>query len=108
MTKVYGSTSLFSDGGDHSSPWCQRWKAIARLNGKHYILPGSLVSCHFINMVPVELNHLSLCHYLAKCCLIFGSAILQRDRMIKKGSDVHCLLEKHHNLWQEDKFDFIV
>ena len=33
MTKAYGSTSLFSDGGDHSSPSCQRWKAIEGLMG---------------------------------------------------------------------------
>ena len=108
MTKAYGSTLLFSDGGDRSPSWCQRLKAIVRLNEQHYILPGGLVSWHFINMMPVELYHLSFGRYPAKCCLLFGSAILQRDRMIKKSSDIHCLLEKHFNLWQEDKFDLIV
>ena len=55
-----------------------------------------------------ELNYFALGHYPAECCLVFGSVILQKDRMIKKGSDICRLLEKHLNLWQEDKFDLLV
>ena len=38
MTKAYyGGTSLFSNGGDHSSQWCQRWEAAVKLTGKHSV-----------------------------------------------------------------------
>ena len=85
MTKAYGGTSLFSDGGDRSSSWCQRWEAVVRLNGRHYVLPGGLVGRRFVDMMTNELNHLALGHYPAEHCLVFGSVILQKDRMIRGG-----------------------
>ena len=55
----------------------------------------------FFDMMIAELNHLALGYYPAEHCLVFGSVILQKDRMIKKGSDNHHLLEKCINLWQK-------
>ena len=46
MVKAYGGKLLFSDGGDCSSSWCQRWDAIVRLNGKHNVVPGGSVGRH--------------------------------------------------------------
>ena len=108
MTKAYGGTLLISDGDDRSSQWCQGWEAVVKLNARHYVLPGGLVGQNFVDMMTAELNHLTLDHYPAERCLVFGFVILQKDRMIKKGSDIRRLLEKHLTLWQEDKFDLLV
>ena len=59
-------------------------------------------------MMTAELNHLALGHYPTECCLVFGSVILQKDRMIKKGNVIRCLLEKCLKLWQEDKSDLLI
>ena len=79
-----------------------------KLNGRHYVLPGGSVGWCFVDILTAELNYLALGHYPAERCLVFGSVILQKDRMIKKGSDICHLLEKHLNLWQKDKLDLLV
>ena len=108
MVKAYGSTLLLSDGGEHSSPWCQRWDAAVRLNGKQYALPGASVGRHFVDALSAELNYFALGQYPAERCLMFSSVVLHKDRMIKKGNDIHHLLEKWVKLWQEEKFDFLI
>ena len=79
-----------------------------KFNGRHCVFPSGSVCWPFVDLMTTESNHLALGHYPAECCLVFGSVILQRDRMIKKGSDLHHLLEKCLNLWQEDKFDLLI
>ena len=37
-----------------------------------------------------------------------SSVVLQRDRMIKRGIKIHCLLEKWLKLWQEKRFDLLI
>ena len=77
------------------------WKALC--------LPGSSMGQHFIDLLSSELNHFALGHYPAEHCLVFGSVILQQDRMIKKGTcDICHLLEKHLQLWWEDKFHLLL
>ena len=70
-----------------------------KLNGRHCVLPGGLVGQHFVDILTAELNNLAQGYYPAERCQVFGSVTLQRDRMIKKGSDICCLLEKRLNLW---------
>ena len=106
MVKAYGCTLFFSDGGDRSSPWCQRWKV--RLNGKHYALSGGSVGRHFVDALSAELNYFALGQYPAECCLVFSSVVLQRYRIIKKGNGICHLVEKWLKLWHKEKFDFLI
>ena len=50
--------------------------------------------------------HLAVDNYPSDRVLAFSSMVLQRDRMVRKRVDAHCLLEWHISLWQEDWFAF--
>ena len=79
-----------------------------RCNGEHYTLPGCSVGCHFVDTLSAEISCFALGQYSASCCLVYSSVVLQRDRMIRKGNNVHCLLEKRLKLLQEEKFGLLI
>ena len=78
-----------------------------KCNGKHYTLPGGSVDWYFVDALSAEINYFALGQYSASCCLVHSSVVLQRDRMIRKGNNIHHLLEKRLKLWQE-KFGFLI
>ena len=80
---------------------------VVRLNGNHYTLPGGSVWQNFVDALSAELNYFVLGRYPAELCLVFISVVLKRDRMISKGNNNFCLLEKRVKLWQE-KFDLLI
>ena len=55
-----------------------------------------------------EVNHLAVFNYSSEHVLVFSSVILQCDKVVRKGTDIHCLLDRHIQLWQEEKFDLLL
>ena len=79
-----------------------------RCNGKHYTLPGGSVGWHFVDALSAEISYFASGQYFASCCLVYSSVVLQRDRMIRKGNNIHHLLEKRLKLCQEEKSGLLI
>ena len=78
-----------------------------KCNGKHHTLPGCSVGRHFVDALSAEINYFALGQYSASCCFVYSSILLKRDRMIRKGNNIHHLLDKWLKLWQE-KFGLLI
>ena len=56
--------------------------------------PCGSVGQNFIIALSAELYYFVLGQYPAEGCLVFSSVVLLRDKMISKGNNNYCLLEK--------------
>ena len=52
--------------------------------------------------------HLSAGNFPSERLMVFSAVILQRHRMIKKGSDIRRVMEKRMEKWSNDDFDTLV
>ena len=93
MNRVYDVTLINSDSGGQDTPWCIRWARIIQHSGSHYTLPGGSVGQRYVDLLVNEVNYLVTGNYLSERVLVCGSVILRRDKSVKKGADVCCLLE---------------
>ena len=106
MYKLYGTNLINSADGD--SVWCARWGLLVQHSGNHYILPGGSAGRRFVDVLTEEVSHLAVSNYPSERVLAFSSVVLQRDHMVRKGADVHLLLERRISLWREEKFDLLI
>ena len=58
-------------------------------------------------MLTEEVSYLAAGNYPSECVLVFSSVVMQRDHMIRKGSDVRRLLEQRLTLWRQESFDLL-
>jgi len=107
MTVAYGD-KLYSDGGPRDSVWCQRWSIIVQHMGQHYSLPGGSIGKKYINLLCNELQYLSLGTYHSERLIVFCSVMLQQDRLVRKGCDICCLLERRMYLWRDEQYDVLL
>jgi len=105
MMNPYGATLLYSDGGSRSSQWCQQWSAVIQHQGKHYSLPGVQLVKSTSNE---ELHYLSAGAFPSERVIVFCSVMLQRDCLVRKGSDIRRLLEHRMAMWQNGQFDALL
>ena len=108
ILKAYGAVLVRANVGNHVSEWAKRWNSIVHLTGSHYDIPRGPIGRHYIDILCVELQHLIYGNYPSERLITFSSVILQRDKMIKKVSDVKRLLDRRLSMWSEDKFDLLV
>ena len=108
MMKAYGATLLHSDGGSRNSQWCQRWSHMIQHRGKHYSLPGGSIGKKYIDILSEELHYLSAGAFPSERVIVFCSVMLQCDRLIRKGTDIRRLLERHMAMWQNRQFDALL
>ena len=98
MTAAYGDKLLYCDDGPRDSAWCQCWSVIVHHLGQHYSLPGGSIGKRYIDLLCVELQHLSMGTYHSECVIVFCSVMLQRNRLVRKGCDIRHLLERRMKL----------
>ena len=108
MSKAYGTSLTQSVNSQQESEWYLRWKQLAQHFGNHYVLPGGSTGHKYVAVLAEEVSHLTVGNYPPERVLVFSSAVLQRDCMVKKGTDVRRLLEKRISLWKEEKFDLLL
>ena len=75
--------------------------------GNHCVLPGGATGHRYVDLSTEEVSYLAVGNYPSEHVLVFSSVMLQRDRMVKKGSDVCYLLDRRVMLWREGKFDLL-
>ena len=108
MCRAYGSSLSQLSSVDCDSDWHSCWKQVIYHSGNHYILPGGSIGRRYVDILAEEVTHFAGGHYPSERILVFGSVILQRDRMVRKGADVRRLLERRLELWQQNQFDLLV
>ena len=75
---------------------------------KHYSLPGGLIGKKYIDILSEELHYLSAGAFPSERVIVFCSVMLQRDRLIWKGTDIRRLLERRMAMWQNRQFDALL
>ena len=108
MCRAYGCSLSQLSGVDHDFDWRSRWKQVIYHSGNHYILPGGPIGRRYVDLLAEEVTHLAGGHFPPERVLVFSSVILQRDRMVRKGADIHRLLERRIELWRQNNFDLLV
>ena len=88
--------------------WVRRWSAIAHLKGCLYHLPGGSKGRRYVDQLSVEMSHLAAGNFPSERILVFSTVILQRNRMLKKGSDIRRVIDERMSKGCNDEFDVLV
>ena len=72
-----------------------------------YHVPGGSVGHKYVDLLIIETFHLAAGKYPFERLMVF-SAILQHNRMVRKGKDIRRVLERHLTMWTNDEFDYLV
>ena len=108
MRQAYGEPLLFSAGPPSRSPWHSRWATVVHHAGRHYSLPSGSVGRQYIDLLNQELQYFVSGLYTAERVIVFGSLMLQRDRLVRKGCDIRRLLERRLSMWCDQQFDVLL
>ena len=76
------------------------WSEAVALQGKQYELPDGRVGTRFVHMLAVELERLAAGRQSSERVFLFSMLVLQRDKLVKKGRDIHPLLTRRLDMWE--------
>ena len=71
-------------------------------------MPGGSIGRKYIDLLCAELQQLSLGTYHSERVIVFCSVMLQQDRLVRRGCDIHRLLERRMNLWRDEQYDVLI
>ena len=108
LFRAYGACFLGLDGGEQINEWGQRWKRVVSIRGQQYDLPGGSVGREFVNLLTNEVSMLSRGEAISERLFVFCGVVLQRDSMVKKGTDIRRLLKRRMDSWKQNRFDELV
>ena len=108
LMKAFGATLAVDCGDNRDDIWYCRWKRVIAVRGNHYDLPGGAIGRHFVDLLSDEVCSLSRGAFKSERLIVFLSVMLQRDIMVKKGTDVRRLLSRRMSLWQEGCIDLLI
>ena len=106
--KTFGATLAVYCGENRGDIWYCRWKRVIAVRGIHYDLPGGATGRHFVDLLSDEVCSLSRRAFKSERLIVFLSVMLQRDIMVKKGTDIRRLLSRCMSLWQEGCIDLLI
>ena len=89
LTQAFGASILWSDGGSFVDPWGTWWIRVCRMSGRQYDLPGGAVGSEFVDLLTTEVWLLTDNSAISDRLMMFCLVILQRNHMVRVGSDVH-------------------
>ena len=82
---AFGASIFRSDGGNFVDPWGTWWIRACCMSGRQYNLPGGAVGYEFVT---TEVRLLSDNSAVSDGLMMFCKVILQRNHMVRVGSDV--------------------
>lgn len=86
MMRAFGDTLCGTTVPD--SEWSRRWSAITHLKGRLYHVPGGSIGRRYVDLLSEEVAHLASGNYPSERLMVFSTVILQRTRMVRKGTDI--------------------
>ena len=108
LMKAFGATLTVDCGDNLDDIWYCRWKRVIAARGIHYDLPGGATGRHFVDLLSDEVRSLSHGAFKSERLIVFLSVMLQREIMVKKGTDIQRLLSRRMSLWQEGCIDLLI
>ena len=105
---AFGAPLLHSEGGPRVDVWCKLWLRIVSFRNCHYDLPSGTISHDFIELLSSEVSLLARGLVKSEWVLVFLSAMLQRDPMVRRGTDIRRLLSRRLKDWRGEKFNSLV
>ena len=88
MILAFGASIFWSDGGNFVDPWGTWWIRACRMSGRQYDLPGGAVGREFVDLLTTEVRLLTDNSAISDRLMMFCPVILQRNHMVRVGSDV--------------------
>ena len=106
---AFGAQLLYSEGGSsYDNAWCKLWLCIVSFRNCHYDLPRGAVAHDFIELLSLKISLLARRMERLEWVLVFLSVTLQHDPMVRRGTNIHCLLCCCFKEWKEEKFESLV
>ena len=95
---VFGATILWNDGGSFDEPWGTWWLRACCISDSLYDLPGGAVGREFVDLLTDEICMLTKNTTVSDRLMMLCPVVLQRNCMVRVGSDVRCLLRRRMQL----------
>ena len=105
MYKAFGATLQYSEGGDKHETWYRRWEKTVHFKCHQYDLLGGAMGREFVSLLSEEVSRLASSEVKSGRLIVFMVVLLQRDVMVKKGTDVRCLLKRRMDAWRAGQID---
>ena len=105
MYKAFGATLQNSEGGDKHETWYKRWSKIVHFKCQQYDLPGGAIGREFVSLLSEEVSRLASSEVNSERLIVFTVVMLQRDAMVKKGTDVRRMLKRRMDAWRAGQID---
>jgi hypothetical protein len=80
----------------------------ASLRGKLYRLPGGSVGREFTSILAEEYDFLASGKQKSERPSMFGKLILQKDKNIKKSTDIRRLIKRRLQMWKDDLLEELI
>jgi hypothetical protein len=92
MVKAFGETLCRSTvPSDDEDEWVKRWR---HLKGKLYHVHGGPVGRKYVDQLSIKVSHLAVGNFSSERLMVFSGTVLQRNRMVRKGSDIRRVVER--------------
>ena len=99
---------LHSEGDCYEDSWCKLWLWLVSFKNCHYDLPTGSVGKDFVVLLSSEIDLLAQGSVRSERVLVFLSAMLQRDPMVQRGTDIRHLLARRLQRWKDHCFEDLV
>ena len=111
MELAFGAKLMNEESnGVEGDVWFHRWRRLVSkyYSGSMYDLPSGNISKQFVGLLADEIMMLSKRSVCSERVLVYCRVILQRDQMIKMGSDIRLLVKRRLEAWKNENFDGLV
>ena len=105
MNEAFGATLVQCNVIDSSNPWYNKWQKLVSKRTSYYYIPNGAVGRDFTQLLTQEVTLLNQGSCKSERMIVFIGVVLQRDNMVKKGSDICRLIKRRMDMWKNERFD---
>ena len=108
MMRAFREPLIQSGGEDAVDVGYQHWRKVAYLQGRHNNLPGGAIGRQYVDALTEEVSHVAAGNQSSDRLIVFSSLMLQRDRMIRKATDIRRVLDRRLKMWRNGEVDLLL
>ena len=106
--EAFGATLENSEGSPRTGRIEKIWERAALLRGRVYRLPGCSVGREFTSLIAIEFDSLAKGTQTSERASMAGKLILQKDKKVKKSSDIRRLVMRRIKMWKDDLLEELI